>query len=140
MSSRQSNAKPNDGKKGIGEPVHPAQILFFASVGKQEIHPHIEEFVRTHSRDEVRFENAGFQITAADVVISLERSDTPSERSLRQHYSRRAMSDGYGLVAQCVSDFEIASFKKPCKRSLNPVGSSKTRSSPVMTSIFRVLS
>jgi hypothetical protein len=44
------------------------------------------------------------------------------------------------LVAQWASEFEITLSKKPCKRSLNPVGSSKTRSSPVMTSILRVLS
>src|SRR5713101_2074463 len=140
MITRQSNPKPNERKKGIRKPVHPAQIPFSASIWKQKVHPYIEELVRTQPGDEVRLENAVFQVTAADVVISFERSDTPSNRSLRKHYSGKAMRDRYRPVAQCVSDFEIASFRKPCKRSLNPVGSSKTRSSPVMTSIFRVLS
>ena len=140
MITRQRNPKPNEGKEGIGQPVHPAQILFFASVGKQEIHPYIEELVRTQARDEVRLENAVSQITAADVVISFDLSDAPSERSLGKHYSRRPMGDGYGLVAHCVSELESTLSRKPCKRALNPAGSSKTRSSPVMTSILRVLS
>ena len=43
-------------------------------------------------------------------------------------------------VVQFVPEFESTLFKKPCNRSLNPAGTSKMRSSPVMTSIFRVLS
>jgi len=43
MITRQRNPKPNEGEKGIGQPVHPAQTLFCASIGKQEIHPYIED-------------------------------------------------------------------------------------------------
>src|SRR5260370_40760895 len=43
-------------------------------------------------------------------------------------------------VVQFVPEFESTLFKKPCNRSLNPAGTSKMRSSPVMTSSFRVLS
>ena len=140
MITRQSNPKPNKWKKGIGQPVHPPQTRFLASVWKQKIHPYIKQLIRTQPREEVRLENSVFQMTAPNVVVSFERSDTPSEWSLRKHYSGTAMRNLYGPVVQRVSDFESASFRKPCKRSLNPVGSSKTRSSPVITSIFRVLS
>ncbi len=43
-------------------PEAPAQILFCASIWKQEIHPYIEELVRTQAWDEVRLECAVFQM------------------------------------------------------------------------------
>ena len=42
--------------------------------------------------------------------------------------------------SQIVDPFEIALSRKVCKRSLNPAGVWKTRSSPVITSILRVVS
>ena len=44
------------------------------------------------------------------------------------------------VVHYGVSGLELALFKKLCKRSLNPAGTSKILSSPAITSIFRVLS
>ena len=57
----------------------------------------------------------------------------------------RTVGDGnrlslLNLLYQCALVSEITLFRKPCKRSLNPVGTSKTRSSPVIKSNFRVLS
>src|SRR5258708_3203978 len=106
MITRQSNAKPNEREKGIGQPVHPAQILFFASIWKQEVHPYVEELVRTQSRYEVRLEYAVFQMAPADVVISFERSNAPAERPPRKYYSGGAMRHCYGLVAHCPSELD----------------------------------
>jgi len=42
MLTGQSNPKPHEGNREIGQPVHPAQILFSASIPEQMVHPYME--------------------------------------------------------------------------------------------------
>jgi hypothetical protein len=49
---------------------------------------------------------------------------------MRKHCSGELLRDRYGRLAQWASEFEITLFKKPCRRSLKPVGTSKTRIFP----------
>jgi hypothetical protein len=55
-------------------------------------------------------------------------------------FAALTMNRELAITTQIADPFEIALSRKLCRRSLNPVGISNTRSSPVITSNFRVLS
>ena len=84
---RNTDAIPDKGEQGVGEPVQPTQILDLLPVFKMQIQPNVKEFVEAEPGDVIGFESARSQVLARDVVITLERRDTPTHRSLSKRGS-----------------------------------------------------
>lgn len=140
MSARQRHPEADEGKKRVWQPIHPPQALFRFGTGQQPIHPHVEELVRAKARYVICLERTIFQTTATYIVVSLEWSDVPPDWAFGQHRSCSTVCNRNGLSFQLAEPSRIAPSRKRWRRALKPDGISKMRSSPVMTSIFRVLS
>ncbi len=90
---RNADAIPDKRKQRVGKPVQPTQILDLMAVFEMQVHPNVKKFVDAEPRYVVGFETTGSQEFARDVVVPLERRNTPTHRSFRKRSSACSMPD-----------------------------------------------
>ena len=118
MITGQRNPEADKWKQWVRQPVHPSQTLFRPGVGKQPIHPNVKELIQAETRNVIRLERTVFQIATADVVVSLKRSDAPTDWTVSQHRSGCPVRDRNDSFAQLAEPSIIALSRKRCSRAL----------------------
>lgn len=77
------DAKPDERKNRVGQPVSPACVSTYGTVSGMEIQPHVQELVGTQARNEICFEPLRPQRLARDIEVSLEQGDRPTPFAFR---------------------------------------------------------
>jgi hypothetical protein len=95
---RKADSIPDKGKQRVGKPVKPTQIPDLMAVFEMQVHPNVKKFVNAEPGYVVRFETTGSQKFARNVVVPLERCDTPAHRSLSKRSSAFPMTDADVLL------------------------------------------
>ncbi len=74
---RYGDAKGDEEEQWVRQPITPADHPIPRSVRCDEVEPDIQKFVQTQPRDPRRPKPVGLQTTPRDVIIALERCNTP---------------------------------------------------------------
>jgi hypothetical protein len=102
MVCRNSDSIPNEREEGIGQPIHPAEILDLPFFSKIQIHPNVQEFVRAQPGHIVRSEPVCLEVLVADVEVSLEGCNPPAAGTLGEKSPRISMGNP-NLIASHLS-------------------------------------
>ena len=88
MRSGQPDTVPDEGEERVRQPVQPAEIPHPVAAGEMKVEPDIKEFVDTEAGKAVRPEPIGGHILSADVVVTLERSNSPANWAIGNSHTR----------------------------------------------------
>ena len=78
MSGWYGQAKPDEWKEWVGQPVHPAQIAAFLAAIRLKVEPDVEKLVGANARYEIDFESFGLDVFAPNIIVAFKWSYAPS--------------------------------------------------------------
>ena len=84
MRSRHCNAKPDEWKQRVRQPVHPGQIADVLALIEMQVQPDIEKFIDAHARYIIYSKTIGFHVFLGYIKIALKWCYPPSEGPIRQ--------------------------------------------------------
>ena len=82
-----ADPEPNEREERVWKPVHPTDVANSFAGREQQVHPDIQELVRTQAGKKVHFEPVGPEEFPSYVEVALERHDVPSDGAFRQRRS-----------------------------------------------------
>ena len=98
MFLRHRDAKPDERKDRIRQPIAPAQKLVDLAIASPEVQPHIKKFVEADARYVIGLEALRFECLSRDVIVAFERGNCPTALPLGNQFFGASVKDPHTLA------------------------------------------